>query len=149
MNVIAALAFGLVLGAGAHLLVRRELVRLAAGAVLMSNAAVLLLVSAGFGARQTPLLPVDPDQAADPVVQALAITAIVIAFGVTVLLLRVAAALHDSHGSLDLKEIQKAEIVEELRLEAGGDGSDRARASDTRDDPSQGRDGRPGEGAPP
>lgn len=120
MNLVAALAFGLVLGAGVHLLVRRDLVRLAAGTVLLTNAAVLLLVSAGFGARQTPLLPLDdPGAAADPVVQALAITAIVIAFGVTVLLLRVATALHETHRTLDLKEIQKAEGAEEERMEAG------------------------------
>lgn len=124
MNFVAAISFGLILGAGIHLLVRRDLVRLAAGTVLMTNAAVLLLVSAGFGARETPLLPLEnPSEAADPVVQALAITAVVIAFGVTVLLLRVAAALHETHRTLDLEEIQRAEEAEEARMEAG-DGTD-------------------------
>jgi multicomponent Na+:H+ antiporter subunit C len=122
VNLVAAIAFGLIMGAGTHLLVRRDLVRLAAGTVLLTNAAVLLLVSAGFGARQTPLLPMaDPARAADPVVQALAITAVVIAFGVTVLLLRVAAALHETHKTLDLEEIQQAEEAEEERMEAGED----------------------------
>lgn len=122
MNYIAAIAFGLMLGAGVHLLVRRDLIRLAGGTVLTTNAAVLLLVSAGFGARQAPVLPLEePEEVADPVVQALAITAVVIAFGVTVLLLRVAATLQETHGTLDLEDIQRAERAEEQRMEAGGE----------------------------
>lgn len=120
MNLVAALAFGVLLGAGVHLMVGRDLVRLAGGTLLISNAAIFLLVSAGFGDDRAPILPVEPGQAADPLVQALALTAIVIAFGATVLLLRVAAAVEQTHGSLDLEEMVRAEESDERAEEEGG-----------------------------
>lgn len=116
-----AIAFGALFGAGVHLMVRRDALKLIGGMVLIGNAAVLFLVSAGFGSRETPLLPVDdPKLVADPLVQALALTALVINFATTVLLLRVALAVERTHDTLDMEDLVQAEVAEEPEQEKGG-----------------------------
>lgn len=103
----------------------RDAVKLVGGTVLLGNAAVLLLVAAGFGGREMPLLPVeDPQAVADPLVQALALTAIVISFGTTVLLLRVALAVERTHETLDMEDLVEAEVADEPDEDRpAGDGS--------------------------
>lgn len=112
MTVVLALAVAILFGTGAHLMVRPDAFKLAAGTVLITNAAVLLLVAGGFG-TQAPLAPIaDPATVADPLVQALAVTAIVISFGTTVFLLRVAVAVERSHDTIDFEELVEAEVEE-------------------------------------
>jgi len=113
MSVLTALAVAALFGAGVELMMRQDAVKLAAGTLLLSNAAVLLLVSAGFGADEAPLLPVeDVEQVADPLVQALALTAIVIGFGAAILLLRIIVAVERTHGSIILEDLAAAEETE-------------------------------------
>ena len=115
MNIIIALAVAVIFGAGVRLMVRSDAIRLAAGTVLITNAAVLLLVSAGFGANEAPLLPYEnAEDLADPLVQALALTAVVISFGATVLLLRVTLALQQTHDTIQMSEIVKAEVADDV-----------------------------------
>lgn len=114
MNLAVALLFGVLFGAGVHLMVRRDALKLVGGMALIGNAAVLLLVAAGFDGTQAPILPVeDPRQVADPLVQALALTALVINFGTAVLLLRIALAVERSHGTLDMEDLVRAEVEDE------------------------------------
>lgn len=113
MDLLTGLAVGVLFGAGIDLMVRRDVVKLVAGSLLISNSAILLLVSAGFGAPEPPLLPAGPPgRVADPVAQALALTAIVIGFGTTVLLLRIGVAVERSHRTVDLEELGRAELEE-------------------------------------
>lgn len=115
MNIIIALAVAIIFGAGVRLMVRGDAIRLTAGTVLVSNAAVLLLVSAGFGADEAPLLPYDnAEHLADPLVQALALTAVVISFGTTVLLLRVILALQRTHDTIQMGDIVKSELTDDV-----------------------------------
>src|SRR5919106_1702374 len=83
--VLAVLTGGLVAG-GVYLMLRRNLERLLFGLVLISNAVNLLIFTSGGLTRGRPaLLPVAPDVAqgatANPLPQALILTAIVIGFG--------------------------------------------------------------------
>lgn len=115
MNAVTAVAVATIFGAGVHLMSRGDVVRVAAGTILISNAAILLLVSAGFGANEAPLLPVDDvSNVADPLVQALALTAVVIGFATTVLLLRVVLALERTHDSLLVRDLVAAEAAENM-----------------------------------
>lgn len=116
MTLLSSITVGVLFGAGMYAMSHRDLIRLTGGVLLIGNSAVLLLVSAGFRGSRTPILPVDdPAKVADPLVQALALTAIVISFATTVLLLRVAMGVVDTHGTLVMDEIGAAEIAEDGR----------------------------------
>ena len=113
MNLVVAVVFAVLVGAGAHLMTRNDLIKLVAGTLLLTNAAVLLLVSAGFGEDVAPILPVDDLRSvADPLVQALALTAVAIGFGTTVILLRIALAVERSHDTIDVEALVEAELEE-------------------------------------
>lgn len=112
MMLLVAITAGIVAAAGLYLMLSRDLLRIVIGTSVLGTAAVLTLLTTGGFARLAPPILMDDQQAlvdaADPVPQALALTAIVIAFGLTclafVLMLRTvlatgcddAAALDDS-----------------------------------------------------
>lgn len=88
----AALIVGLLVAAGVYLLLQRSLIAITIGFVLLGHAAnVLLFAAGGVGSRGVPVAGADgADEAADPLPQAFVLTAIVITFGITVLLLGLA-----------------------------------------------------------
>jgi multicomponent Na+:H+ antiporter subunit C len=90
----AAIAVGILVGAGTYLVLQRGLVRVIIGFVLLGHAANVLLVAAGgMRLRAAPLLGGgEVAGMADPLPQAFVLTAIVISFGITVYLLAVARA---------------------------------------------------------
>ena len=120
MTVLIALVVALLFAAGVELMARRDAIVLSAGTLLVSNSVVLLLVLAGWRSAKAPILPVaGASPVADPLVQALALTAIVIGFGTSVLVLRIVLALERTHDSIDLEEItREAETPED---EAGSE----------------------------
>lgn len=106
MTLVAALAVGVLVGAGVHAMTGREVVRIIAGSMLLTNGGLLFLISIGAGGRQVPIEPhAPPSTLSDPVVQALTLTAIVIGLGTTILLLRLALALERSHDTLDVERL--------------------------------------------
>ena len=125
MTLLVAIVFGILVGTGVHLMVRRDALRLVGGTVLLTNAAVLFLMAAAFDGEAVPLLPIAGGiTPADPLAQALSLTAIVIGFGTTVLLLRVALAVERTHDSLDMEDLVRAEVEEDRPAEReGGDRS--------------------------
>lgn len=93
MTLMMVLVVGLLYGVGCYLLLQRNLSRIVIGLALLTHGANLLLLVAGGRAGEPPLL--DPSGSvasptADPLPQALALTAIVISFGVTAFLLALA-----------------------------------------------------------
>lgn len=87
MEIVLAILIGCLYAAGLYLLLRRSLVKVVLGLALLGQAANLLIFTAGgLRSRQAPLLPAGAQQlpglAADPLPQALILTAIVIGFGV-------------------------------------------------------------------
>jgi multicomponent Na+:H+ antiporter subunit C len=87
--VLAATAAAL-FGIGTYLLLQRKLSRIIIGLGLMTHGANILLITAG-DRGEPALIRGDSTQGfADPLPQALALTAIVITFGVTTLLLALA-----------------------------------------------------------
>lgn len=87
MEPVLAVIIGCLYAAGLYLMMRRNLVKLVIGLVLLSQAANLLIfTAAGLRSTQAPLVQIGQDAPvgdfADPLPQALILTAIVIGFGV-------------------------------------------------------------------
>ncbi|MEX2588136.1 MAG: NADH-quinone oxidoreductase subunit K [Actinomycetota bacterium] len=88
MTLVLALAVGVLYATGTYLVLQRKLTRIIIGLAMMAHGANLLLLLAGGGAG-TPVFVGEalPADFSDPLPQALALTAIVITFGVTAFLL--------------------------------------------------------------
>jgi multicomponent Na+:H+ antiporter subunit C len=110
VEVVLALASGVLYAAGIYLMLRRRLAQLIIGLGLLSNGTNLLIFTAGGLTRARP--PVVPDGAqslvepyADPVPQALVLTAIVIGFGLLAFSLVLAHRVHDTVGTDDVDDV--------------------------------------------
>jgi multicomponent Na+:H+ antiporter subunit C len=121
VTVYAALVVAVVFASGTFLLLQRDLTRVVVGIILVSNSAVLFIISAGLTRGVAPILPLEGEGAADPLVQAMALTALVIGFGVAALLLAMVYRLYTTHGTVDLEEIAAAEMREAEALERTDD----------------------------
>lgn len=117
MTLILAAAIGVMFGSGAFLLLKPDLFRIVVGIVLVANAANLTIMASGLDRGEAPILPLGGDSLSDPLVQAMTITAIVIGFGVTALLLSLAYRVYVSSRTVDLDELSHAEAVHEEELE--------------------------------
>lgn len=86
---ILALIVGVLFAGAVYLMLQRDRLRVILGFVLLGHACNLLIFSAGGTVRRGEPLGTDPDPAvtADPLPQAFVLTAIVIAFAITVYLL--------------------------------------------------------------
>ena len=90
MTVLLAAAAAALFGIGTYLVLQRKLSRIIIGIALLGHGANVLMVTSGDRGR-APLIGNGPTEGlADPLPQALALTAIVISFGVTALLLALA-----------------------------------------------------------
>ena len=89
MTVLLALVAAILFSLGTWLLMQRRLSRIIIGVGLLGHGANILLVTAGGPSGRSPIIgAADAGTTyADPLPQALALTAIVITFGVTALLL--------------------------------------------------------------
>ena len=110
MEILLALASGVLYAAGIYLMLRRRLAQLIIGIGLLSNGTNLLIFTAGGLTRGRP--PVVPDGVAalvqpyaDPVPQALVLTAIVIGFGLLAFALVLADRVHHTAGTDDIDEV--------------------------------------------
>ncbi len=86
MTPLMAILIGCLYAAAIYMMLRRSVVKLVIGLILLSNAANLLIFTAAGLERGVPPLIEEGQQviagAADPLAQALILTAIVIGFGV-------------------------------------------------------------------
>lgn len=90
MTGVLALGVGALFTIGTYLLLQRSLTRIAIGLGLIGHGTNLLLLLCGGAAGRAPILGHGSGPYADPMPQALALTAIVIAFGTTSFLLAMA-----------------------------------------------------------
>jgi multicomponent Na+:H+ antiporter subunit C len=84
-----ALTAGLLVAGAVYLLLKREMLRVILGFVLLGHAANLIIMAAGgTSRREAPFgSPEDLAGVADPLPQAFVLTAIVIAFAITIVML--------------------------------------------------------------
>ena len=91
MTILVAALAAVLFGCGTWLLMQRRLSRIIIGVGLLGHGANLLMIVAGGPGGEAPIIgggPIGSEGAlADPLPQALALTAIVITFGVTAFLL--------------------------------------------------------------
>lgn len=90
MTLLLALTVAVLYSIGTYLLLQRSLSRIVIGLAMLGHGANLLLLAAGGRAGTPPIAGADPATTADPLPQALALTAIVITFGVSGFLLSMA-----------------------------------------------------------
>ncbi|MBO1753371.1 cation:proton antiporter subunit C [Actinotalea sp. BY-33] len=92
-----ALSIGILVAGGVFMLLQRGMIRIVLGFIMLSHAVNLILMSAGVTSRRdAPLMATaDPATAADPLPQAFVLTAIVIAFAITIYMLTLAVARSD------------------------------------------------------
>ena len=106
-QIVLALAIGVLTGSGVWLMLRPRTFQVIAGFSLFGYAVNLFIFSMGRLKTDAPPLlqgagPVDPSNYADPVPQALVLTAIVIGFALTALFLVILLALRGFSGSDDV-----------------------------------------------
>jgi multicomponent Na+:H+ antiporter subunit C len=115
MEFLLAILVGALYAAGLYLVMRRSLVKLILGLALLGHAANLLIFTIGrFNHTQPPLIPEGAEQIsrafADPLPQALILTAIVIGFGVQAFALVLLKRVYQTLGTDDLKKIHAADV---------------------------------------
>ena len=112
MEVVLALVIGTLYGSGVYLMMRRNLIQLIIGLSLLSHGANLLIFTAG-GLRKggAPILAEGEKTfatlPADPLPQALILTAIVISFAVTAFALVLFLRTYQTVGTDDVDELKE------------------------------------------
>jgi multicomponent Na+:H+ antiporter subunit C len=111
MSVVLAVAVGSLFAVGTFLLLRADLMRVVWGVAVVSQATfVYLIAMGGIEEGVYHLVPVltghggEVPVVADPVVQALVLTAIVISFGTTALALVLAYRAYQENETIDVTE---------------------------------------------
>lgn len=116
MEILIVLLMGAMFTAGFYLLLQRRLAQLIVGLGLMTNATNLLVFTvAGLSRDGAPLVEDGADTlpvaAADPIPQALVLTAIVIGFGVLAFFITLAYRAYREVGSDNLDEMTTTDLL--------------------------------------
>lgn len=111
METILAFVVGVLYAVGLYMMLRRSIVKLIIGLVLLGQAANLLIFTLGGLTRgRAPLIALDSTQLmapyADPLPQALILTAIVIGFGVQAFALVLLKRAYQTVGADDLDDMK-------------------------------------------
>lgn len=114
MEVTLAVGFGAILGAGVYLMLARHLLRMVIGLSLITVAVNLLLfLAGGIGPEQPALIASGAEtvheESANPLPQALVLTAIVIGFSLLAFALVLAYRAHLELGVMDTDDMRAAE----------------------------------------
>lgn len=115
MEIILAIVIGGLYAAGLYMMMRRSIVKLIIGLVLLGHAANLLIFTAGGLVRaRSPLVPEGATAplppVADPLPQALILTAIVIGFGVVAFTVVLIHRVHQTIGTDDIERMKLTEL---------------------------------------
>jgi multicomponent Na+:H+ antiporter subunit C len=115
LEILLAVVIGSLYAAGLYMMMRRSIVKIIIGLVLLGHAANLLIFTAsGLVRARAPLVPegelVPTAPFADPLPQALILTAIVIGFGVIAFTVVLIHRVYQSFGTDDLEKIGQADL---------------------------------------
>lgn len=117
MEIILAITIGVLYTVAIYLVLRRNIVKLILGVIFLGNATNLLLfVAGGVTPGNPPFISKDssvpPADIADPLPQALILTAIVIGFAVIAFTLALTYKYYHITGTEDLDEIKETDKTE-------------------------------------
>lgn len=114
MEALWSIVVGFLVTAGIYLMLERHILRIIFGLIVLSNAINLAIF---VGGRLSPGIPplilkgevIPPENFANPLPQALILTAIVIGFGLLIFVLALAARLHKDTNIINVDEIRQSE----------------------------------------
>lgn len=114
METLMAFVIGGLYAAGLYMMVRRSIVKMIFGLALLGNAANLLIFTMGRLVRgRPPLVPLGAAEplppVADPLTQALILTAIVIGFGVQAFAMVLIKRVYQEVGTDDLDQMRSTD----------------------------------------
>lgn len=118
MILLISVAVAVLFGSGAFLILKTDLFRVVIGITLIANAANLTLMASALSRGRAPIAPLESGEpVSDPLVQAMTLTALVLGFAITALLLVVVVTVHRTHATVDLDELAHQEARREESLE--------------------------------
>jgi multicomponent Na+:H+ antiporter subunit C len=107
MEIAMSVVAGVLFTVGTYLILTKSLLRVVLGLMLLSHGAhLLLLTMAGLQEGAPPLLGIEASVYADPLPQALILTAIVISFGVIAFMLVLAYRTYQAHKTDNLERLK-------------------------------------------
>jgi multicomponent Na+:H+ antiporter subunit C len=116
MEFILAILIGVLYAAGIYMMLRRSMVKLLIGIILLGNGANMLIFLLGRITKGKP--PVIPEEAktlvdlyADPIPQALILTAIVISFGLQAFAIILLKQVYNVSNTDDLDKLNTTEDI--------------------------------------
>ncbi len=155
MNLIVSIAVAVLFASGSYLLLQHDFIKVVGGTMLIAHAVNLFIMVSGLSRGSEPIYPLaEGATISDPLVQAMVLTAIVISFGVTALLISLVYRVYVAHRSVDIEHISDFEermvqleeeqvpaepgigVLEDRELpdEDGGEGSLQVAASSSQHD---------------
>jgi len=115
VSILLAFVAAALFGAGLYMTLSRHVVRMVLGLSMLTTAVNLVLFQAGrIRSAEPPLIPEGAERlgnSADPVPQALVLTAIVIGFALTVILVALALRAWGSHRTLRTDQMRPAQAL--------------------------------------
>lgn len=116
MQIMMSIVVGALYASGLYMMMRRSIVKLIIGLALLSHGANLLLfMMGGLDRARPPILSAETMNTAisiaDPVPQALILTAIVIGFGVQAFAVVLVLRAHQTIGTDDLDQMQSTDTL--------------------------------------
>ena len=118
MILAAALAAAVLFGSGAYLLLKRDLVRVVAGIMLISQCALVTIIGSGLTRGGAPIAVPAGQAVSDPLPQALALTALVIGLATVALLLALVHRVVMVFRTAERDDLAAGEAEHEAGLEA-------------------------------
>lgn len=107
MELLLAILIGVLFTASVYLILSRSLLKVILGTAVLSHGAhLLILTMGGLGGTAPPVLTDGVTDFADPLPQALILTAIVISFGVTAVILVMAYRMFAEHKTDNMNELR-------------------------------------------
>ncbi|WP_214370045.1 NADH-quinone oxidoreductase subunit K [Pseudonocardia sp. H11422] len=112
-----ALAAAVLFGTGGYLLLKPDLIRVVAGIMLISQAAVVTIIGSSLSRGKAPISVQPGEPVSDPLPQALALTALVIGLATAALLLALVHRVVVVFRSVERGELAASEAEYEAGLE--------------------------------
>lgn len=135
-NLTLVILAGALIACGVYLLLERSLTRILLGVILASNGVNLLFLIASGGSGGAPIIgDTEPDQMADPLPQAMVLTAIVITLAVAAFVLTMAYRSFQLNGNDEVADdLEDARIRELAAADEASDSFEETDFSDTGED---------------
>ena len=106
MEILMSVVIGILFATGTYQLLSRSMLRVVIGTMLLSHGVLLMLLTMGKLKRGAPPILIGAPSYADPLPQALILTAIVIGFGVTAFTIVLAFRAYQTLGTDDLDKLR-------------------------------------------